>query len=456
MKALIYSVFALAMLVLALTNPHLAALALIATFVVGALLTPALPGVLCSNVSGYLGSANADANDAVGEWQQYVLHRNGKGMNTGSTLFGLMSRLANEEADAQVFNWWEKDPVRRTFYSDASSTDSDTTLTFDDNATSPATDIWVFLAAGAILLNDRTGERIRVATTPTTSTVTVTRGVQGTTAAAINDNDVWTLVTLAKVNGTVPRPSAYAQPTSYTNYIQTFNSTASIDNAYKAGILRTDIEGPQMESQLEALEQIANDIEWAYFLGVKELATVNDGTRNGPAYYTGGIKAAIDTASLTDNALDGNESSGVTLDAFSNWLESCMTVGSDTKLFLGGPKAYSAITKFANSNSGGYRSTDHSESVWGMAIETIKTPFGELSMASHPLFKNVSVYNDWGFVIDLQLIKQKTMEPLFFQEYEPTNGQDAWQGQFRAKLGLKQKYPEAFAYCYDLQKINAA
>ena len=43
----------------------------------------------------------------------------------------------------------------------------------------------------------------------------------------------------------------------------------------------------------------------------------------------------------------------------------------------------------------------------------------------------------------------------FFQEYEPVNGQDAWQGQFRAKLGLKQKFPEAFAYCYDLSKITA-
>lgn len=464
MKAITYSIFALAMFVAAVFTPAILPVALVATFIVGSLLSNSQRGYAFSNVAGFLGSATADASDAVGEWQQYVLHRNGKGMNTGSTLFGLMSRLANEDADSQVYNWWEKDPVRRSFYSTASSTDTDTTLSFDDNGSTPVTDIWVFLSAGAILLNDRTGERIRVAATPTSTTVTVTRAIQGTgvdpgvQGVAINDNDVWTLVTTAKANGAVPVGSAYAQPTSYANYIQTFNKTASIDNAYKAGILRTDLDGPKMEAQLDALEQISNDIEFAYFLGVKELAAsvpLGNGT-NGPAYYTGGLKAAVDVAGLTANALNGNGSSGVTLDAFTDWIQSFMTSGSDTKVFFGGPNSYSAISRYANSNAGGYRATDRSETVFGMNIETIKTPFGELSLASHPLFKNVSTFSDWGFVVDLQLIVQKVMEPLFFQEYEPVNGQDAWQGQFRAKLGLKQKFPAAFGYCYDFSKINAS
>lgn len=443
------------MVIAAILNPAAAVIYLVCAFLFGTLLTGARNGVLCSNVAGYLGSATADANDAVGEWQQYVLRKNSKGMNTGSTLFGLMSRLANEDADAQVYNWWEKDPVRRNFYSTADRAQADTTISFDDNGTVPVTDIWVFLAAGSILLNDRTGERIRVTATPTTSTVTIARGVQGTTAPAgstsITNNDAWTLVTLAKANGAVPRRSAYAQPSSVQNYIQTFNATASVENAYKAGILRTDIDGPKMEQTLDALEQVANDIEYAYFLGVKEVANLTEGA----TYYTGGIKNAIDAAGLTTNALNGNGASGVTLDAFSAWISSFMRKGSDTKLGFFGPAAYEAISKYANTAAGGYRTQDHTETVFGLNIETIKTPTGQLSMAMHPLFGNNPIYNDWGFVIDLQLIVQKIMEPLFFQEYEPVNGQDAWQGQFRAKLGLKQKFPEAFGYCYDLQKITA-
>ncbi len=78
-----------------------------------------------------------------------------------------------------------------------------------------------------------------------------------------------------------------------------------------------------------------------------------------------------------------------------------------------------------------------------------------MDLASHPLFQNVGSFNGHMMVVDLELIKQKTFEKLFFQEYEPTNGSDTRQGQFRAKIGLKLKYPQAFGYAYDLQQINA-
>lgn len=451
MKALLFFLFALAMVAFAIITPPMAVVCYVAVFVVGSLLSGFQGRYAFSNVAGFLGAANADSNDAVGEWQMYVLHRNGKGMNSGSTLFGLMSRLANEDADAQVYNWWEKDPVLRTFLASTSYSNSATSIVFIGPAPTSATDVWSFLAPGAVLQNMNTNERIRVTVQPTDDTgVTVVRGVQGTSGTAVGSGDPFLLITMAKANGAVPVQSAYAQPTNYQNYIQTFNKTASIENAYKAGILRTDLDGPKMEAQLDALEQVANDIELAYFLGVKELVTLAAGA----TYYTGGIKAAIDTAGLTGNALNGNGNAGVTLSAFEAWMDSFMTWGSDTKLFFAGPAAYSAISKFANSNSGGYRSMEHSETVFGMNIETIKTPFGQFSMASHPLFKNIPQLNDWGFVIDLQLITQKVLEPLFFEEYEPVNGQDAWQGQFRAKLGLKQKFPQAFGYCYGLDLIT--
>ena len=59
------------------------------------------------------------------------------------------------------------------------------------------------------------------------------------------------------------------------------------------------------------------------------------------------------------------------------------------------------------------------------------------------------------FVIDLQMIVQKVMEPLFLETNIQTPGQDSYQEQFRAKLGLKQKFPQAFGYAYDLQLITA-
>ncbi len=54
----------------------------------------------------------------------------------------------------------------------------------------------------------------------------------------------------------------------------------------------------------------------------------------------------------------------------------------------------------------------------------------------------------------MALLTLKQMEKLHYQEFEPTNGTDAYQGQFRAKLGLMQQYIGAFGYAYGFQQIN--
>ena len=404
-----------------------------------------------ANVSGFLSTTNAQATDQVGEWQESVLVRNAKGFNTGSTLFGLMSRLKSEPADSVTFNWWERDPVRISFYSNAANADTSTgaalVLTFDDGAGNA---VYPLFDANCILVNDRTGERVRVAAAPSTANVTVVRAVQGTSIAAVLDNDLWTLVTMAKDEGSDPVRASYSEPDSYQNYIQTFNETVLLTNAFKAGVLRTDLDGPLKERRTFALEKIAKNIELAYFFGVKENAT---GT-NGKIYYTGGIQSAIDTAGLTANYLNGQASSGVTLDAFKVWLQSFMQVGSDVKLGFCGPQAYAAISNYANTGAGGFRIMNQ-ETVFGMAITNIVTPFGELALAMHPLFKNSVADHGTMFVVDLQLIVQKVMEPLFLETNIQSPGQDSYKEQFRAKLGLKQKFPEAFGYAKKLQLITA-
>lgn len=463
MKFALFALFAFIMVIATVVGAIPATLAYGAIFVVGALLSDLDRRFAMSNVAGYLSRANADTNDDVGEWQTGVLRRNAKGMNTGSTLFALMSRLGSENADSQTYNWFEKDPTRRAFYAAAAYASTSTTaLQFDNNSDTGTLDqtVCALLRNGAILENYRTGERITVVVESNnySQPVIVSRGSLGytstalsavpTTPTAILIHDVFNLVTLAKPNGANPSTSSFTQPSRYLNYCQTFNHTASVENAYVNGILRTDLDGPWDEQKLDALEQVANDIEFALFFGVAGIV--------GSTYTTGGIRNAIDSASLTSNALNGALTTGVALAAFTAWIQSFMTVGSDTKLAFCGPNAYAAISYFANSAVGGYRIMQgESDSIFGLNLTTIQTPFGKLDLASHPLFKNVTSFNGHMMVVDLELIKQKTFEKLFFQEYEPVNGSDTRQGQFRAKLGLKLKYPAAFGYAYDLQQINA-
>lgn len=417
-----------------------------------------------SAVAGLLSSSNASQSldskgDLVGEYQDKILVRNSKGMNAGSTLFGLMSKLKAEPSENTEYNWFERDPVRRELAADGADATAPTTQNQADTIvfqeSSAGGNAWPFLAEGHILRNDTTGEYVKVTATPTTNTVSVLRAINTSDAATlatyvILDNDVFTIITLGKDEGALPTRASYEEPDVLTNYIQTYNSTVELTNAFKANKLRSDKAGPLRARRIQALEKIAKDIESSFLLGVKSRQSGS----NGYQYFTGGIADAVNT-SVPANFLDGNGGSGVTLAVFTAWLETFMTVGSDAKLALCGPKAYSVISSFANQATAGFRIMNQ-ETVFGMNITVINTPFGELDLAFHPLLKEVPTYNDWMFVVDLAHVMQKTMEPLFLEPNIQTPGQDSYKEQFRAKLGLKLRFAEAFGYASDLQKINVS
>jgi len=409
-----------------------------------------------SAIAGLLAVANYDpttSEELVSEYQETILVRNAKGIGAGATLFGLMSKLKPENTETTEFKWFERDPVTTTVYiQGAVSGTTNTTIAYADASTTG--NVYALTPVGTILRNTRTGEHYRVTanTIPATIStgVTITRAFAGT-AAAINDQDTLIIVTVGKDEGATPVNAAYENASTIGNYIQTFNSTIELSNAFKASKLRTDIDGPLRERRIQALERVSRHIEMAYFLGKKNRTT---GT-NGYVYYTGGIKDAVDNLSASPaQVLNGNGGSGVALSALQDWMSSFMNYGSDAKLFLCGPKSYAAISTFALSATNGFRIMN-SETVFGMNIQVIQTPFGELDLAMHPLFKEIPGLNDWGFVVDLSLVVQKQMEPLFLESNIQTPGQDSYKEQFRAKLGLKLKFAEAFGYAYSFSKVIA-
>lgn len=410
-----------------------------------------------SAVANLLTSLNANPNDLVGEWMPGILVRQGRSANFGSVLLGLFSRLKVEVALNGQYNWWERDPVRSNFISDASATATQTTLTWDDGNGNP---VVALLAQGSVLWNARTGEYVKVAQDPTTNLtttpVTVVRDFNntGVTGMAVQDNDVWSRVTEGSLEGSAPRRAAYDQPSNLYNLIQTFKSTAYLSNYYAAGQVRTNMGGPRKDAVSYALEQVANQIEKAFLFGQRVLGTANS------EQFTGGLTNAIDTAISADSnlaniKLNGNGAAGVSLANLLAWFNAFMVNGSDAKLILMGNLSYSVLSTYANNAQGGFRilnsEDDHR---FGLSITEIQTPFGRASLAMHPLMKNDLNYQDFALGVDLGLLRMKQMEKLHYQEFEPTNGTDAYQGQFRAKLGLMQQYIGAFGYAYGLRQIN--
>lgn len=404
-----------------------------------------------SAIAGLLTLASGPStNEWVSEYQETILVRNAKGMNNGATLFGLMSRLKNEPAETVEYKWFERDPVTRQVLANGGVTAGITSLDFELTSGGNE-DVRGLIQTGSVLRNTSTQEYILVTSVVSADSYGVTRGFAGTTAATITDGDTWLIVTLGQDEGATPVDAVYETASTLVNYIQTFNSKVMISNAFKGSRLRTDIQGPLRERRVQALERIARDIELAYFLGESE-----DGTPPGGRTFTGGIKEAVDVNGSTTAVLVGGATTGAaTLAAVQNWLESFMTLGSENKLLMAGPKTYAAFSNFASLAANGFRITGQ-ENIFGMNIISVLTPFGILDMAMHPLFKEITVLNNWGFVVDLSLVVQKVMEPLFLEPNIQTPGKDSYEEQFRAKLGLKLKFAEAFGYCRNFSAITAS
>lgn len=434
-----------------------------------------------SAISGILGVGNnAGAQngldqkaDLVGEYQESIFVRNVKGMNAGTTLFGLMSKLKTEPAENSEFNWFERDPVRRELYSGQANYDAILINFFADAARSISGS--PYLASGMILYNDRTGEYIKITSADGSidaanagTGVSVRRNLnaadatgwtssQGETGAinssasgnAVLAGDPWIVVTMGMPEGSTPTRTTYEEPSVLTNFIQTFNSSVEITNAFKANKLRSDKSGPLKARRIQGLERIGKDIELAYLMGKKSRASQS----NSIQYFTGGIKHAVDAGGVAAQVLGGS-TGDITLSALNTWLETFMVYGSDAKLALCGPRAYSAISRLANSATAGFRIMNQ-ETVWGMNITVINTPYGEIDLAFHPLLKEIPTLNTYLFVVDLAHVVQKTMEPLLLEANIQTPGQDAYKEQFRAKLGLKLRFAQAFAYG-KLNTINPA
>lgn len=418
---------------------------------------PAIAGLL--SLTSTLAANGGNADELANEWQETIFVRNSRGYNVGTSLFGLMSRLTMEPADNIEYNWFERDPIRKTFYSQGSATAAATTLAFGASNTTAASDTaYAWLIPGTMLMNDTTREYVMVTNAGTSySTVNVVRNVSFTTnggftqtfAGTVAALDTWTLITLGKAEGATAVSAVYEAPTTLTNYIQTFNSTVEISNAFKGSVLRSDLEGPLRDRRVQALEKIGRDIELAFLLGArrKSASVFDGGSGVGYQYFTGGLYNGLYEAGLSTSNLLVNASAGYTtptaLTTFNSFLSNVLPFGSDVKLCFCGPTAYAAISSYANSQSNGYRIMQN-ENVFGMSITEIQTPFGSIGLTQHPLLREAAGLNKWMFIVDVGMLVQKTFEKLFLEPNIQNFGQDSYKEQYRAKLGLKMKFPQAF------------
>lgn len=359
--------------------------------------------------------------------------------NGTAPLFALTSLLKEEKAASLEHGYYTKTMIFPSVTLSA--------LVVDGVATAFTVVSTTDIVVGDLLRADSTNEIVIVNTIPSSTSITVTRGVGTVAAAAIANTVQLFQIGNAFEQGSV-RPTASALvAVRYVNFTQIFRNSWAVTKTLAAIPLIAG-EGQVAESKRDCATFHALAIEKSLFFGQKF-----QGTRNSQPFQTmEGIIARV-TASAPSNV--------VTLGATTNWtqfeaaLDPTLAVQTDASsgnirtCFVGGV-ARRVVHAIARLNST-YQITGV-ETSWGMQIDTIRTPRGIFEMIEHPVFNaygNTSTWAKMMVVVDLNAFAIAYLRKTEDMEYNANgtpvdNGIDARGGTLTTELTCLIKNPAAF------------
>jgi len=241
----------------------------------------------------------------------------------------ILMKLKKVKANSFKHEWMDRQPMPYYVLASAAGDASGaSTLTITDYA---------LLRLNDVLINERTGEVIRVTAAPSTTTVTVYRGA-GTTHAAILATDKLFRAGTASEQGSTAPAAKTVQDTAVYNYCQIFKTLASGSNTLEAINLYGGKNRP-LERKMAAIEH-KKEMEVALCWGELNSTTGADGK---PLYQMKGLFSEAGFVSTNrSDAVDG-----FTEDDFDEYCSPAFEYGSDNKLGVGGKIALRSINSFA-------------------------------------------------------------------------------------------------------------
>lgn len=250
----------------------------------------------------------------------------------GNAPMNALLAMGSSEAtdDPEYKNFRDELPDRKLTVNGAVASTSTGTITID------ASDDNKFAVKGAIVVNSTTGEVMHVTADCTSTTLTVSRNIGGTTFQIADNAELFIAGFAAEENGTTPTAISF-DATVVSNYTQIFKTAFGVSNTLKSTYLRT---GDKLEENMtKALKLHMSDIERAMFFGRK--AEVN-GSTSTPTRFTGGLINSLSTVvdlATSYATYGGAAAGGMTEEGFDELLISTIfKYGSKQKIAFVGEK----------------------------------------------------------------------------------------------------------------------
>jgi hypothetical protein len=248
---------------------------------------------------------------------------------------------------------------------------------------------------GYVLLNTRTDELIRVSSIAG-DILTVTRGVGGTSAAAMNNLDELEIMGMADTEGNTSQNGISSEPNILTNYCQIFRQPVEISGR--------DMESENYGDQKE-LVRMMKDADEAIRRQREKAYLMSNGISSSDPYITAGLRYWV-TTNVTNCG-------GAALDeaTANTFIKNCMrrNHGARNTVFFAGENILDAFDGFARDNIR-YEADDK---MAGIAIGKYQNSHGVLNIVPHYLLSDTlgsgASFGRWGgqgFFVNLDNVQR--------------------------------------------------
>lgn len=319
----------------------------------------------------------------------------------------VLSKIKSRKTDDPEFKVFERQHPSRWTRLNEVLDNIETAIDVDDGSMFRADDV---------VLVPRTNERMLVVSIAA-NTITVVRGIQGSTATAANDND-WLKILYSKEeeNG-LAAESVTTDYTTVTNFTQIFKRTYGESRTSK----QTTRRGPKnlSEERKLAMGLIKEDMEQALIWGKKR----EEASSGSIVRYTGGIDEFI-----TTNRIDME--GGIGFGDIGYLMNIATRYGGTRKIWLCGRDARQQIDALGYP----YLQIGPKESKLGMAVDGFRTSFGEAMLLTHHGFDNA--HADRLLILDPAHVSTAELQALTHNENIQANDRDGVQHEILSELGL--------------------
>lgn len=362
-----------------------------------------------SGIAGLRGTGDWGTDERPKNFREGILRFNPNGT---APIFALSSKAGKRTTDDPEFAWWAEGNVLIRLQINGALAAGDTVFVVDSVDPTVSTlganlGTATHLKNGDILLVEPLAdsatfnhEIVRVQDVQSDTTFTVSRGVGGTTAASIA-NDQWlTLISSAYAEGTGVPPAVARNPLKYNNYIQIFKDTYELTGTADNTNTRTN--NNYSEDKKRKMFKHSSDVEWSMMFG-RPSETVGENGK--PLRYMGGIRSFIPSTNVTVFAAAVTPSSF--LDAIAPVFDFDTGAG-DQRIVFAGNQALIELSKiFANEV---LFNVNNKVTTYGMDFQEFVLPNGKVMLRSHPLLSRHPLYRKSAFILDFDAIKYVTQK----------------------------------------------